>query len=215
MTSTLPLDRKVSRAAYTAVRSRPCVVPRLAIDSLVLRLHFPVSARFRPPSPTDSLPATSSWSSDTDSAVNTPSSSAMAPHTASTDDMSGAGGPRLGTRRAAAAAALANRQITQSSVQRELLCLRVEMVEAHGPGDRRIVEPEHVETLRDVRLVDEVVVPVRRPRAAELRRHERRRIAPRDRVRGRRVGEVDDPRPGLVVAEHEHVTAVWERNRVV
>src|SRR5687767_1480355 len=61
---------------------------------------------------------------------------------------------------------------------RELLGLRVQMAEPERAGRLLSGEPEDVQTLGDVRLVDEVVVPVGGPGPTEVLRHDRRRVGP-------------------------------------
>src|SRR6266545_5978487 len=101
------------------------------------------------------------------------------------------------------------------SVDGELLRLRIQVAEAEGSGERGVARPEDIHALRDLRLIDEVVVPVRGPGAAKVRRGERWRIGPRDRLRVRRVGEVGDPRPRLVVPAYGDVAPALKGHDVV
>ena len=91
----------------------------------------------------------------------------------------------------------------------------VQVTEAHRPCGRSAAELEDVQTLRDLGLVDEVVVPVRRPGAAQVRRAERWRVRPPQRDRAGRVRELGDPGAGLVVPTHEDVPAAPQRHQVV
>ena len=59
------------------------------------------------------------------------------------------------------------------SVDGELLRLRIEVPEPNGSARHRIADPEDVHALRNFALVDEIVVPVRGPGAAEVGRRER------------------------------------------
>src|ERR687892_2234141 len=94
---------------------------------------------------------------------------------------------------------------------RELLGLRVQVIKPDRAGRRHVAEPEHVQALGDVRLVDVVVVPVAGPRSRELAPWRARVgaegtgakrdwIGPGHGPRIGRVGEVGRPGPGLVVA---------------
>src|SRR6266496_6737444 len=58
------------------------------------------------------------------------------------------------------------------SADRELLSLWVEVAQHARPCQARVADPEDVEALGDLGLEDEVVVPVRRPGAAELGGHQ-------------------------------------------
>src|SRR5262245_50774586 len=82
--------------------------------------------------------------------------------------------------------------------ERELRGLRIEVIELPSAGHRPVAEIPDEQPACDVGFVDEAVVPVRRPVAAELdagrivRVDERGGIGEGDLLRGRGIREVDD-----------------------